>query len=58
MSKQTNDKLVEKIRQLQKAEGSQPCFRTGVLFCKYASTCCWWGVCDHVVVRTFEVHDA
>jgi len=51
----TDQRLIDKVRQVQQAEGSRPCFRTGVNLCPHAERCCWWEICDHAVVHTFEV---
>lgn len=51
----TSNLLVEKIRQLQKDEGSTPCFRSGVIFCPHMTQCCWGEVCDQAVIHRIEV---
>lgn len=51
----TDQRLVDKIRQVQQSEGARPCFRTGMVFCPRAPNCCWHEICDHVIVHQFEV---
>lgn len=42
-----NQVAVQKIRELQEKEGSQPCFKTNKLYCPYMETCCWGEICLH-----------
>lgn len=49
----TDQRLIDKIRQVQQSEGCKPCFRTGATFCR--QDCCWREICDQIVVHQFHV---
>ena len=40
-----NPETINKIRDLQRAEGNGPCFKTGQSFCKWQQECCWSEIC-------------
>jgi hypothetical protein len=46
---------VNKIREIQKAENVQACFRTGKKNCDYVKRCCWSELCNPVKVHPITV---
>ena len=46
---------VDKIRDVQRAEGNQPCFRSGRPNCGYKSVCVWAEICYAPRLHVFTV---
>ena len=36
---------IEQVRQMQRREGNEPCFKTRILFCPYKDRCRWASKC-------------
>jgi hypothetical protein len=51
-----NSIAIQKIRELQEAEGNKPCFRSGKLECPHEYSCCWSELCDFEMSRPKAIH--
>lgn len=40
-----NHVLINKVRELQKQECCEPCFRSGKGYCEHSERCCWAEIC-------------
>lgn len=55
MFKLRNNVAIERIRKMQRDEGSVPCFRTDKLDCMFTSSCCWSEICLGTTVPVAHV---
>jgi hypothetical protein len=56
-----NERLINKIRDIQRQEGNSACFHTGKSQCTFEQKCCWASICLHdfeiPVIHLFNVEN-